>query len=192
MCSTAHGWSCTLSAQLNILRCYRLPHSLQVDMSPSFVGFFFFWVGGVLFFFLSTILNVIFFPLLTFFFSSNCIRNDPKLAKMQNCANSAHGIYLHSASTFWIFRICFHAWAVAQWHSAQHPVEKGWLICSVLVVSVFVPAMPENQLRTLPTLFAVVQYSVFGLYISLLVDLVTFLKRLICFWTIGINMWKVM
>lgn len=66
-------------------------------------------------------------------------------------------------------------WVVAQWHSAQHPVEKGWLICSVLI-TVFVPAMPENHLHTLPTLFAVVQYSVFSLYISLLVDLVTFKK----------------
>lgn len=61
-------------------------------------------------------------------------------------------------------------WVVTQWHSAQHPVEKGWLICSVLVI-VFVPAMLENQLHMLPTLFAAVQCSVFCVYISLLVDL---------------------
>lgn len=185
MCSIAHGWSCTLSAQLlNILQCYPHPIVLLqvVDMSPSF--------GGRGLFFKSTFW-MLFFPFLTFFFSSDCIRNDSKLTKMQNCANNTHEIYLHSTSTFWIFRICFHMWVVAQWHSAQHPVEKGWLICSVLLI-VFVPAMPENQLHTLPTLFAMVQYSVICLYISLLVDLVTFLKRLICFWTIDISMWKVM
>lgn len=124
---------------------------------------------------------------------------------MQNCSNSSCGISLHSALTFRMFRIGFYMSGVYSAQSAQHPgVGKEFIICSVTII-IFVTDLPGSQSCIPPSLplktyskgillynirtvmiweiLILIYYSVLCLYISLLVDLVTFVKKkkLICF-----------
>lgn len=127
-----------------------------VDMRPNFVCVIF--LGGrgerrPLFPPLKAQFLMIFFFLVSFFFSSNCFRNDFKPTEMQSCSKDSGGtLVLHSALTFWMFRIGFYMSGVYSVQSAQHPgVGKALIICSVTII-VFFAYMPGSQLCTPPSL----------------------------------------